>query len=131
MGDLVDGLGVRLAGVMADSEGEGAQGHRAIGVGHRDEHGAEASVRPGHVRLDAAAEHRAVLPLVVAGLEPAPAGLRPRSALVVGRQRPEVALELRRAEPLLAVPGEDRLYRGIPAFHGLKRRQRGVYPILW
>lgn len=41
-----------------------------------------------------------------------------------------MAVELLRAEPLLAVASEDRLYRGISAFHGLKRCQRSVYPIL-
>jgi hypothetical protein len=47
------------------------------------------------------------------GAAPTWAGLWPNSALVVGRQRPEVALELLGVESLLAMTGEDRLDGGV------------------
>ncbi len=40
-----------------------------------------------------------------------------RSALVVGRQRPEMALELLWVESLLAMTGEDRLDGGVTEPH--------------
>lgn len=41
IGDLVDGLGIRSGRMMADAECDGPQGHRAIRMGHGDEHHAE------------------------------------------------------------------------------------------
>lgn len=52
---------------------------------------------------------------------PAPVGIGSRSALSVGRQRPEVAVELLGAEPLLAMTSEDCLHGGIASLYGLKR----------
>lgn len=70
MRNLVDRFSIRLARMMANPEGEGAQRHRAIRMPDRHEHRAEATIWPRHVCLDAAAEHCAVLTLVVACLEP-------------------------------------------------------------
>lgn len=53
------------------------------------------------------------------------------SALVVGRQQPEVAIELLGVKPLLAVTSENRLDGSVSALHRLKRRQRCVHPLLW
>lgn len=53
--------------------------------------------------------------------------LRLDSALVIGRQRPELALELLGIEPLLAVTREDRLNRGVAAFSCLKCDQWKIY----
>lgn len=39
-------------------------------------------------------------------------------------------IEFLGAKTLLAVPSEDRLYRGIPALHRLKSRQGGIHPVL-
>lgn len=69
MSDFIDRLGIRPWWVVSNPECECAEGHRPTRVLHRNEHRAEATVRPRHVCLDAAAEHCPVLPLVVAGLE--------------------------------------------------------------
>lgn len=69
MGNFVDSLGIRFSGVMAHPKSEGAQSHRAVGMGHSNEHSAEASLWPGHVGLNAATEHRAILALVMTNLE--------------------------------------------------------------
>ena len=158
---------------MAHPKNESTQSHRAIGMAYSNEYDTKASVWPGHVGLNAAAEHRAVLALIVASLEsrsrecrlraeapceifgtrsrrsrvavqdpqskrrrqsrperPAPTGARPRLALVVGWQRAEVAVELLRAEPLLAVTSKDGLHGGIFSFDRLKSSQRSIYPVL-
>lgn len=91
--------------MVADTEGDDPEGEWAIRMGP----GRRRQSRPGR---------------------PARIAVRPPSALVVGGQRPELALELLRAEPLLAVTREDRLNGGIASLHCLKRGECCFHPIL-
>src|SRR6202000_1208372 len=54
----------------ADSEGDDPQRQWSVGVGHCNQDGTEAPIRPRHIGLDATAEHRAVPAFGLAGLEP-------------------------------------------------------------
>ena len=60
MGDLVHGSGSRVARVMANTEGNGAERQRAVWVDYSDEYRAEAAIRPRNVGLDATAKPGAV-----------------------------------------------------------------------
>jgi len=65
--DLVDTQHVRLWRLMANPERDHSERNRALGMADYNHHGAEAPRRARDVRLDAAAEPRAVAAFCFAG----------------------------------------------------------------
>jgi hypothetical protein len=70
MGDLINGVGIRVAGVMTDAKREGAQCHWSIRMRYDDEYSTETAIRPRHIGLHAAAEVRSVPTFGLASLKP-------------------------------------------------------------